>query len=377
LFNYDSLQNFYLPYIPTRVTARKLAKSFQLADNAFGAKLAADLEKDPKDRHELLAAYKAAVALYRSIGASQQGSMDMAVVDNSMETDLHKLAFDYTFERMGCPTWYISPDLIWFLENSSSDLRASEFYIPKNIIRICFPRPYEHAGVPCREIMMCQFKDTAMTVAEEMYLFKDREEVLKGGKASFRIFSSTGDIVEGNERPRYDWNNTVTDSLLMRMPPDDEPLEDSIQKCVEGVYISSLANAAYNSGEWEMVGHALRMAMMCIIYANATEGVLTSHRESKQGNKVKPPRGGKFVVRLKVIPRSLEEAQQQRGLQGERHSPMPHVRRFHFRTLRHERYVRAPNGMPKTIRVKESFIGGSVHDAELALDESYVKGKST
>lgn len=40
-----------------------------------------------------------------------------------------------------------------------------------------------------------------------------------------------------------------------------------------------------------------------------------------------------------------------------RNAPSPHLRRFHFRTLRDKRFKRCPDGSPRVITVRQSIIG--------------------
>jgi hypothetical protein len=256
------------------------------------------------------------------------------------ESDFNLACFEYLFEKFGQPTWHISPDLIPFLEAVDLDAQIQDILVPKDILNVHFPYPFEVSGKPCRYIQLGRMASDLSR--------KTMGNVTKLGDECDSLWIQT----RFPKNPNSDWHSNDGGWAKLNLPTWHEmSIKETLDSCIEGL--------PEGKPEYEALFKMTQMALAAILYTQAEPVSVERHRTTKKGKKQKLPSNVRYV---NLIPKiryvNSEDSGQSRTVR-------PHLRGWTLRTLRHPRYHRNPDGSPRTILVEPHLVGTSkVEDVE-------------
>ncbi len=365
------LEHSYLPFTGVRTAVLEGMTDEHIERLGLdNTELTAKLKNLRDGNGPLLEQYNTIIGLLRSVVATNTGIRDPKKLDERMAVDTRRVSAEYVFERAGCPTWYILPEIMWLLEYARCEARVSDLRIPKGVLRFCFPKPYEFNGIPCRELTIVRYASKPiLAIAEELVSFQDLD--LLPDSASAYLFTSFGDSIDRPEQ--YNWDHQDSPVAHFSLKWNDMTIAASVEKASQHPEVTSMLAVHYPDKEREAFAHMIKLVAACLLYVQAEPESVQPVRRSAKGKKVKAPRGGRYIAAVKRLPKGPPAASLGAHLAGERHAPRPHLRSWHLRMLRHKRFERNEDGTPKVILIDSMLVGAKdVADLDAADDRSIV-----
>jgi len=244
---------------------------------------------------------------------------------------------DLFWEKMGRPTWYVDPDLLWFLENVNFKPDLKHLRLPRDIVTICFPWGYMVEGRPLRWIKVAMPKSPLFWKVIDDAHYDVRFEQIERGDLELLTLLDDGEQPDGSN----DWSKSSTIHTFSYSG------NNNIDKLLSSDPLKT---------------KSIKMALALIMYVQAHNKAAQNHRRSKKtGKKVKFRDNERFVTPLKTLPKSAADYQAQadvirRGSHTKRFMK-PHLRGWVLRHLWSSRYKRNEDGSVKTTLVEPCLIG--------------------
>ena len=265
----------------------------------------------------------------------------------------------YFFECVGRPTWYLSPDIMWFLENVKMEIDIKDITIPKDILMVCFPYGYTVNGMALRNILIAHNKSNMMhDCIAELVNLKYQAISTHRFKGSIMVSTEIGD-------GRGAWDEKTTGRIAHKSSSSDNAA------------IGSILDYNHHSTE-ERHGaaqkKAIRLALAALVYAQAKPEVVVRERLSRKGKKIKMRGYDRYIKPIKYLPKSAIEYENQIESVKTGSKMRPHIRGWVLRHLKSDRFKRNEDGSIKTVLISPCLINAeSIGEIDSLPDRSIVR----
>jgi hypothetical protein len=279
-----------------------------------------------------------------------------------------RMAHDLFFESVGRPVWHVDPDLIELLETARCDVHMEDIRVPKDVVSINFPKGYYIHGYPCRTVgLLAPRCDLFFKIMKDFNTALGRLGSLDGRAAAslhtrysrdewaqrmdgLRVFIDTGML--GSDDSKGSWDVPMRNVFILQLNGEDHlTLADTLAATVRQPMEEG---QAVDEEFAKMACDAARIAMACVMYVSATPKMLSGTRPSnRKKREVNLPKNVRYV---RCVPIPNDTYVKHEGGESTGRTVRPHLRGWHFRTLRHPKFRRGKDGAPKVIRVKPALV---------------------
>lgn len=284
---------------------------------------------------------------------------------DQMDIQTSECVGDFLFDKMRRPTWTISPDVLWLLESVKCEMNMEDIVIPRDVLLFRFPYGYHVRGIPCRNVLFL-YPRSELTVRMLCELMGSEYDSKDYTSSSLRILTRFGEKPDGT----YDWGQSDCPlaQLVLRVEPGtsvDEALELAR---AHGVKDRAVCEDLRDE-EYDAFHDIMKLCVACMMYVRAEPEAAQDRRTARSGRRVKMRPNERYIAPVRSLPRMIvQDGERAVAHAGDsRRSPVPHLRGWVLRTLRHERYKRNEDGSCRTVLVAPTLVGTKDHaDTESA-----------